>query len=408
MKNKGLLLAFAIALFLLAWPGVCAAVELGSPQMVYREVWYKPAFQPSADAAVGTIRNLGANKAFCAWNGYWDVLEVNVDQYGLRVRGVSNEVKTSGQWVPSYGGTWLGGKYIPYNGGSYQTTQTPYQLEERAVVEFAKVRIVDIQHYPNLDRDNKWGVVVHHSGSAGMVAFRAPNQQTAQELANAVATLATAAGARLYTPSGAYFLNDAADNDKQRKQMKWTADSGVYITDVLAGSPAAAAGLRPKDVIVEANGTEMKTVDHWRETVQTALGENPDAKFDVKVFRDGNLTDVVLTVPNFNYGRPAGAQAAQAAAPAAKRPVLGVDVLPLTAEEAKAAGLTGGVRLVSVAPDGLAAKSQLKANDILLEVNGKPVPDTAALKQVLAGETPRQFKVLRDGAPLVLEAAQSF
>jgi S1-C subfamily serine protease len=310
--------------------------------------------------------------------------------------------------VPSYGGTWVGGKYIPYNGGSYQTHQTQNQMEERSVVEFPKVGMVDIQHYPNIDREYKWGVAVTYADGSGMVAFRTGNQQTAHNLANAIATLATAAGARLYTPSGMFFLNDVADNDKQRKQMKWTADSGVFITNVLAGSPAAGAGLRPKDVIVEANGTEIKTVNHWRQTVQTALGDNPDAKFDLKVFRDGNLTDIALVVPNFNYGRPAGAQGAQAAAPAAKRPVLGVDVLPLAAEEAKAVGLNGGLRIVSVNPDMLAAKSQLKVNDILAEINGKPVPDIAALKRILDGETPQRFKVLRDGATLLLEAAQSF
>ncbi|HWQ62222.1 MAG TPA: PDZ domain-containing protein [Negativicutes bacterium] len=401
-------MTLAVISILLALPGTCAAVELGSQQMIYQNVWYRPAFQPSAEAAMGTIRNLGASKVFSGWNGYEDILEVNVDQYGLRVRGVFNQVKTQGQWVPSYGGTWVGGKYIPYNGGSYQTHQTQNQLEERSVVEFPKVGMVDLQYYPNIDREYKWGVAVTYADGSGMVAFRTGNQQTAHNLANAIATLATAAGARLYTPSGAYFLVNAADNDKQRKQMKWTAESGVFITDVLAGSPAAGAGLRPKDVIVEANGTEVKDLKQWRETVQTALGDNPDAKFELKVFRDGNLADVSLTVPNFNYGRPAGTQGGQAAATAAKKPALGVDVLPLAAEEAKAAGLTGGLRIVSVAPDGLAAKSQLKANDILLEVNGKPVPDTAALKQILAGEAPRQFKVLRDGAMLVLDAAQSF
>lgn len=408
MRHQKLIVMLATVVFLLALPGVCAAVELGSPNMIYQNMWYKPAFLPSAEAAMGTIRNLGANKTFSGWNGYDDILEVDVDKYGLRVRGVFNQVKTQGQWVPSYGGTWVGGKYIPYNGGSYQTYQTNNQLEERSVVEFPKVLMVDIQHYPNIDREYKWGVAVTYNDGSGLVAFRAPNWQTANSLANAIATLAVSAGSRLYTPTGAFFLVNTADNDKQRKQMKWTADSGVYLTDVLADSPAAVAGLRAKDVIVEANGTEIKDLKQWRETVQTALGDNADAKLALKVFRDGNLTDVALVAPNFNYGRPAGAQGAQTAAPVAKRPVLGIDVLPLAAEEAQAAGLNGGLRIVSMNPDGLAAKAQMRVNDILVEINGKPVPDIAALKQILDGETPQRFKVLRDGAALVLEAAQSF
>ncbi len=401
MRHQKLIVVLAVIVLLLALPGVCAAVELGSPNMVTQYAWYKPAFLPSAEAAMSTIRNLGANRVFSGWNGYDDILDVDVDKYGLRVRGVLNQVKTQGQWVPSYGGTWVGGKYIPYNGGSYQTYQTHNQMEERSVVEFPKVGDVSIEYYSNLDRPYKWGVAVKYADGSGQVAFRTPNWQAANNLANAIATLAVSAGARLYTPSGIFMSEDV----QLRKQLKWTADSGIVVTTVLPGSPAAGAGLRNQDVIVEANGVEVRNINHWREIVRTALGDNADAKFDLKVFREGNLTDVTLTVLNFNYGRPAGAQAA---APAAKRPVLGVDVLPLAAEEVQAAGLNGGLRIVSMNPDGLAAKAKIRVNDILVEINGKPVPDIAALKQILDGETPQRFKVLRDGTALVLEAAQSF
>ena len=116
----------------------------------------------------------------------------------------------------------------------------------------------------------------------------------------------------------------------------------------------------------------------------------------------------MVNFTNFNTGAAAIQKPGQPAVVAPAKPSLGVDLAALTADEAKAAGVPGGLKIISLKPDGVAAKSQLKANDFLLALNGKPTPDAEALRQILAAEQPKQFKIWRDGGEKVIEAVQSF
>ena len=404
MRRFRILALLVITLAMLGTATVCLAADLTSGYRIDEGVWYKPTYQPSVDAAIGTLRNLGGRKAFCAWNGYTDGLDVNVDAYGLRVRGVI--VETGSQYVANNGGYWVGNKYVPVIGGGFQQTKT--QAEETAVVDFPKVKSVVVWHYPNLDRKNKWGVDVYHTDRDGIVAYRMRTPETAREFADAVATLAVAAGSSLETYDGASIQRTAAKNAKLLKKLKWTADSGIVIFDVAPGSPAAAAKLQKDDILLEANGVVLRDQDQYRRLIKDTLGDKPEAKFDLKVVRAGVQLPLTLTLTNFNTGAAAIQKPGQPTVVAPAKPSLGVDLAALTADEAKAAGVTGGLKIISLKPDGLAAKSQLKANDILLAVNGKPTPDTEALRQILAAEPPKQFKVWRDGAAVTIEAVQSF
>ena len=404
MRRFRILALLVITLAMLGTATVCWAVDLTSGNRIDEGVLYKPTYLPSVDAAIGTLRNLGGRKAFCAWNGYTDGLDVNVDAFGLRVRGVM--VATGSQYVANNGGYWVGGKYVPYIGGGFQQTKT--EAEETAVVDFPKVSSVLVWHYPNLDRDNKWGVDVYHTDRDGIVAYRMPTLEIAREFADAVATLAVAAGARLVTYDGNVFKRSAEINAKLRKKLKWTGDSGLVVVEVVPGSPAAAAKLQKDDILLEANGVVLRDYDQYRQLVRDTLGDKPEAKFDLKVVRAGAQLPVSLTLTNFNTGAAAIQKPGQPAVVAPAKPSLGVDLAALTADEAKAAGVPGGLKIISLKPDGVAAKSQLKANDILLALNGKPTPDAEALRQILAAEPPKQFKIWRDGGEKMVEAVQSF
>ena len=404
MRRFRILALLVITLAMLGTATVCWAVDLTSGNRIDEGVLYKPTYLPSVDAAIGVLRNLGGRKAFCAWNGYTDGLDVNVDAYGLRVRGVM--VATGSQYVANNGGYWVGNKYVPVIGGGFQQTKT--EAEETAVVDFPKVTSVGVWHYPNLDRDNKWGVEIYHKDRDGNVAYRMPTLAIAREFADAVATLAVAAGARLMSCDGTVVKISAALNDKLRKKVKWTANTGVVIVHVEPGSPAALAGLQKDDILLEANGVALTEPSQWWKLSAATLGDKPEAKFDLKVVRAGVQLPLTLTLTNFNTGAAAIQKPGQPTVVAPAKPSLGVDLAALTADEAKAAGVPGGLKIISLKPDGVAAKSQLKANDILLAVNGKPTPDTEALRQILAAEQPKQFKIWRDGGEKVIEAVQSF
>jgi len=394
-------LVFLVILAMLGTTTVCLAVELDSKALIQTKVWYKPTFLPSVNAAIGTLRNLGGRKAFCGWNGYNDGLDVNVDSYGLRVRGIM--VTTGTQYVPTSGGYWVGWRYVPYYGGTYQPTKS--ESTETAVVEFKKVRSIHILHYPNLSRDNKWGVDVYHTDREEIVAYRMPTLETAREFADAVATLSVAAGSRL-THDGIWLAYSA--KAKLLKKLKWTAGYGLVITDVAPGSPAADAKLQENDILIEANGVVLRDNLQYRQLLQDILGDKNEVPIELKVVRAGQQQMFSFTLANFNIGAANIQKLGQPTAPVQAKPSLGLELAALTAEEAKAAGIAGGLKIIALKPDGVAAKSQLKVNDILLAVNGQPTLNTEALRRVLAAEPPKQFQVWRGAAVLTIEAVQSF
>lgn len=409
MKNWHLRILILCLVLVFTSISTAFGAELGSNGMIVIHKWWSPTYMPSVDAALGAIRNLQA--AFCQWNGAFDHQQISVDPYGLRVTAALSGVNTSSQWVPNYGGYWVGNKYVPYSGGSTQTTQTPYSKDYTTTVDFGKVRSLSVKQYPNLDRDNKWGLVINYSDGS-MVAFRAISEAAVLQLANAIATLTVASGKELATGTGAYFYagkQPVEDEVKLRKSLKWIQDTGAPIVNMEEGNgPFTNAGLQKNDIILKANGEEVKSGDHWLQIVGTALIDKTQAKFDLEIFRNGVTIPKELTIYSFNIGKEKILPISGQPSLPAKQPVtLGIEARSLSDDEIAANGNLSGLRILNVTEGGLAAKSGVKANDILLEVNGKSIKDISQLKAILTQETPNKFKVVRDGSTLQLDAVAS-
>lgn len=84
--------------------------------------------------------------------------------------------------------------------------------------------------------------------------------------------------------------------------------AGVLVTEVVADSPAAAAGLRAGDVIVKAGDTEVASPDALHEAM---AGTKPGEKLSLQVLRKGNRQKVTATLGKM----PKDATAAEAGAP---------------------------------------------------------------------------------------------
>jgi len=69
----------------------------------------------------------------------------------------------------------------------------------------------------------------------------------------------------------------------------WTPGNGVEVTDVVAGSPAAAAGLRPGDLLVEVAGRRIGSVSDLQALLQSdVIG----ARLPAALVRDGDEVHV--------------------------------------------------------------------------------------------------------------------
>jgi S1-C subfamily serine protease len=67
--------------------------------------------------------------------------------------------------------------------------------------------------------------------------------------------------------------------------------SGVEVVEVVSGSPAAQAGLRPEDLIVELNGVPVQTVDDIQRLM---VGELIGAQVHARVLREGSEQELDL------------------------------------------------------------------------------------------------------------------
>ena len=157
-------------------------------------------------------------------------------------------------------------------------------------------------------------------------------------------------------------------------------DAGVLVADVMKDGPAAAAGLRPGDVIVEFGGSAIKDVPDLQKRVAAI---EPGRAAPVTVMREKKTVTLSVTI-----GEQPTDDALEASEGADE--ILGLTVEPLTPETAMENRLAArsGLLVTEVSPGSAGAAAGIKPGDAILEVNRRPVSDAAAFRQVVAGLKP--------------------
>jgi len=138
---------------------------------------------------------------------------------------------------------------------------------------------------------------------------------------------------------------------------------GALVSKVEPNSPAAAAGLKEGDVIVEFAG---KAINKANDLPAAVAATRPGAQASLKVWRDGAEKSLDVKIGELGAERVAANDATPDAKPQGK---LGVAVRPLSPDEARGMGSDGGL-LVQEA-SGAAAKAGLRAGDVIVAVNGR-------------------------------------
>jgi serine protease Do len=164
---------------------------------------------------------------------------------------------------------------------------------------------------------------------------------------------------------------------------------GALIAAVDADSAAAKAGLKAGDVIVEYDG---KPVEEFSALPPLVAATKPGEKASVVYLREGKEQKTTVAV-----GQAPSEKLAQAGGPsgkgeARKMSSLGLAVSELDARERNALGIEGGVKVERA--QGPAAKSGIRAGDVIVGVNGARIASTDDLGKTLE-QSPK-------GAPLAL------
>ena len=150
----------------------------------------------------------------------------------------------------------------------------------------------------------------------------------------------------------------------QIKSMKLDGKKGAVITDVVPNSPAAKAGLKKDDLVVNFKGNAISDASSLQRLVgDTPVGET--AKLTVR--RDGKSVDLTVKIGNLD-------DAVQRIA-ASLEDRIGAVVRPLKAGERSKYGLESGqgVAIASLDKGGPLETVGFEKNDVILDVNNMPV-----------------------------------
>jgi hypothetical protein len=215
---------------------------------VYGDETYLASFDSawSAEESVGNIRNL--QNAMVEFRAGLPLSELSVDPYGLRARWTWTETTSNTQYIPTFGGFWFGTNYVPYVGDSYQTQTTTQQKSDGFVIPFDQVSSLLLEHYPALDREYRWGLIVGLSGGTA-VSLRTPTRDAAERLGRAILVLARARGSNIGLPNPRFGASLGPLSQAQAQAAGISQTGGAIVLWVFKESPAEFAGFSPQDII---------------------------------------------------------------------------------------------------------------------------------------------------------------
>ena len=168
---------------------------------------------------------------------------------------------------------------------------------------------------------------------------------------------------------------------------------GAVVGTVSEGGPAKRAGVLPGDVILEVNGKPVSSRD---ELVQTIVALKPGTTVPIKVLREKQEKTLNVTIGELDLEAEGNQQSADQTEEDSSEG-FGVSLGNLTADRARRLGVpsgTTGALITDVDPNGSAARSGLRAGDVILKVNRVDVESAAAAQ--------RELQKVRSGATAFL------
>jgi serine protease Do len=163
---------------------------------------------------------------------------------------------------------------------------------------------------------------------------------------------------------------------------------GAIVQDVTDGSPADRIGLRPYDVILSFDGTDVANED---ELIRSIAAKAPGGAVDLQVLRDGRQFGTTVKLAE-RPSRTALSGTSPGTPPATEGRLSEESVLGLTVRDLDAAAFnryalpasTRGVLITRVEPLSPSSDSDVQRGNVLLEINRKPVLSVAEYRKVAA------------------------
>ncbi len=153
-------------------------------------------------------------------------------------------------------------------------------------------------------------------------------------------------------------------------------NQGVLIAQVMEDSPAAKAGLKEGDVIINYQGSPVTSVGSFRNLVAASL---PASQQKLIIIRDGKQKNISVSIGKLDPDKIA------IDSPAQGSELLGLSVQTLSPALAEQFNLKQGqgVLVTDVKQGTVAAMAGIKTGTLILEVDRKPVKNAAEFQRAI-------------------------
>ncbi len=152
---------------------------------------------------------------------------------------------------------------------------------------------------------------------------------------------------------------------------------GALVAEIMSDGPAEKAGFKPGDVIVEFDG---KKVDSASDLPHLVGFTKPGTKVKTEVIRNGKKKTLTVEIGELESGEPIAAKVQEEEG---ESNIIGFDVREMNEEETRKMG-EKGVVISKVFRDTPAGRSGLRAGDVILTLNNKPIDTVTEFKQAIA------------------------
>jgi len=202
------------------------------------------------------------------------------------------------------------------------------------------------------------------------------------------------AGHQIVRPWLGIAIETLGDDSEIRDLFKGT-DKGVIVRRIEADAPASKSDLRPFDVITQVDGTSVATdTELQHEILKKRVGQN----VDLTVWRKGRTIKVPIKTGELpNEIRRASNEPVRPSQPNQQGfGKFGLQVQEVTKDVAERlhVPVDHGVIVTDVEDNSIAAAQDIQREDVITEVDGKPVTNLQSFREALSKADPKRGVLL--------------
>jgi serine protease Do len=170
-------------------------------------------------------------------------------------------------------------------------------------------------------------------------------------------------------------VNMASVNEDIAKSLSLPNIDGVYVENIVIGGAAESAGLVKKDVITKINNVQVNSANELQEQIAQY---HPGEKIELTYIRNGKKYSSTALLKN-----QAGTTSIIKQEPNTGLEKLGLELTALTPNEARAMGISGGLRVMKIKDGVIKNYTDLKPGFVITSIKDKAVASAEQFKAEL-------------------------